>query len=580
MIPQSFVQDLLNRVDIVDVVERHVSLRKAGANYVACCPFHGEKTPSFTVSPSKQFYHCFGCGAHGTAIGFLMEYSGLNFPEAVTELAARAGMQVPEERAAPMLARSAGLHEILLEATRYYREQLKRSDKAVAYLKSRGVSGEIAASFGMGYAPAGWQNLAAVFPDYQSKALVEAGLVIQGDDGKRYDRFRDRVMFPILNQRGQVIGFGGRVLDQGEPKYLNSPETPVFEKGRELYGLYQARPVVREGGTVLVVEGYMDVVALAQHEVRYAVATLGTATTPNQVQLLFRHGEKVVFCFDGDAAGRRAAWRALENCLAQLADGKQAAFLFLPEGEDPDTYVRKAGREGFERLLKGAQPLSTFFVSELAGRVDLTSPEGRARLLQEARPLVTRVVAPAIGLLVRKRLAELAGVSLQELNSLFHIKETLGAASRPPRRVEAPDHSLYRQMLRCIIFDPELARADELVVPPEAGRDGELLVQLVDFVRNCSPVVTTAALIQRFTETPWDRQLGELERELAPLGTEFNAEADFTGALRRLEQRRREEAREREREVLSAKGLDALTPEERSRYRELVQPVGQNPVRE
>ena len=282
MIPQSFIQDLLNRLDVVDVVERYVPLKKAGANYMACCPFHNEKSPSFSVSPTKQFYHCFGCGAHGTAISFVMEYQGLGFVEAVEELARSAGMTVPHEISGEMQrpSQSTELAELMLQATRYYREQLKRAPQAIEYLKQRGLSGEIAARFGIGYAPAAWQNLAEIFPDYASKNLVQAGLVIEGENGKRYDRFRDRIMFPILNQRGTVIGFGGRVLGQGEPKYLNSPETPLFEKGQELYGLYQARKAIREAGRVLVVEGYMDVVALAQHGIEYAVATLGTATTP------------------------------------------------------------------------------------------------------------------------------------------------------------------------------------------------------------------------------------------------------------------------------------------------------------
>jgi DNA primase len=576
MIPQSFVQELLNRVDIVDVVERHVALKKAGANYVACCPFHSEKTPSFTVSHAKQFYHCFGCGAHGTAIGFLMEHNGLSFPEAVKELADRAGMQVPEERTTPAVPRVAGLHDLLLEATRYYREQLKRSDKAIAYLKGRGVTGEIAARYGLGYAPSGWQNLAGVFPDYHAKGLLESGLVIQGEEGKRYDRFRDRVMFPILNQRGQVVGFGGRVIDHGEPKYLNSPETPVFEKGRELYGLYHARQAIRESGTVVVVEGYMDVVALAQHGIGAAVATLGTATTPNHVQLLFRHADRVVFCFDGDQAGRRAAWRALENCLSQLVDGKQVGFLFLPEGEDPDTYVRKTGRDGFERMLKGAQPLSTFLMAGLADRVDLGTQEGRARLLKDARPLVGQISAPALGLLVRKRLAEMAGVTLEELNSLLQIKQVLRNAERSPRRTPPRIQTLCRRVLQCLVLNPELARAADVVVPAEAGDEGELLRQLLDFVRSSPQSVVTAAVIQHFAETPLDRQMAEIAREIAPFGPEFDSEAVFTGAMGKLAESRERDARAREINALHAKDPDLWTPEERSRYRQLVQAGNRN----
>ena len=394
MIPQSFIQDLLNRVDIVAVVERYVPLKRAGANYVACCPFHSEKTPSFTVSQTKQFYHCFGCGAHGTAVGFVMEYTGAGFIDAVKDLAQSVGLQVPEikaERPRGKTEEGDDLYAVLLKAAQYYRQQLKNAPRAIAYLKNRGLSGEIAKHFGIGYAPDGWQNLQAAFPDYSAKALLAGGLVIQGDEGKRYDRFRDRIMFPIVDQRGHIIGFGGRVLDQGEPKYLNSPETALFEKGRELYGLYQGRRAIRDAGRVIVVEGYMDVVALAQSGIGYAVATLGTATTPTHVQKLLRQTEEIVFCFDGDDAGRRAAWRALENSLEQLVDGKQLLFMFLPQGEDPDTYVRKLGKDVFEKLLGDALPLSQFMLRELSSRVALNTHEGRARLLQDAKPLVTQI---------------------------------------------------------------------------------------------------------------------------------------------------------------------------------------------
>src|SRR5579862_7714207 len=337
MIPQEFIQSLLGRVDIVDVVDRYVPLKKSGANFQACCPFHTEKTPSFTVSPTKQFYHCFGCGAHGNAIGFLMEYSGLAYPEAIRSLAETVGLQVPETRGGGFKSATdaaPGLAARMTEALSYYRAELKKSKPAIDYLKGRGVSGEIAARYGLGYAPDGWQNLEAVFPDYGTAPLKDTGLVIDSDPGesgekrsRRYDRFRHRVMFPILDARGNVIGFGGRVIGPGEPKYLNSPETPLFEKGRELYGLYQARRAIRDANQVIVVEGYMDVVALAQHGVENAVATLGTATTPVHVAKLLKMAENVVFCFDGDAAGRKAAWRALEVSLPVLADGKLVSFL-------------------------------------------------------------------------------------------------------------------------------------------------------------------------------------------------------------------------------------------------------------
>jgi DNA primase len=324
MIPNDFIQTLLARVDIVEVIDTYVPLKKAGANYAACCPFHSEKTPSFTVSPSKQFYHCFGCGAHGTAIGFLMEYAGKPFPEAVAALARDAGLEVPRDERpgeAERREETRSLAALLLDAAKFYRARLKENPAAIEYLKARGLTGTIAARFGIGYAPDAWQSLAGVFARYDDPALEAAGLVVAGDAGKRYDRFRDRIMFPIHDSRGQVIGFGGRVVGGGEPKYLNSPETPLFSKGRELYGLFLGRNAIRDAGRVVVVEGYMDVVALAQHGIDYGVATLGTATTPAHVQKLFRLTDSVVYCFDGDAAGRKAAWRALETTLPVLADG-------------------------------------------------------------------------------------------------------------------------------------------------------------------------------------------------------------------------------------------------------------------
>ena len=430
MIPQAFIQELLARVDVVDVVARHVKLRKAGANFLGLCPFHGEKSPSFTVSPSKQFYHCFGCGAHGSAIGFLMEHAGLSYVDAIRELAQSVGLQVPDEpgtgRETPR--QDPGLLEVMEAAARFYRLRLRDTPRAVEYLKGRGLSGEIAAHYGIGFAPEGWRSLQAAVVDYSARTLVDAGLVIEsGADEpepagsqpaapkKRYDRFRDRVMFPIRNPRGQVIGFGGRVLGAGEPKYLNSPETPLFSKGRELYGLYEAREALRRQNCAIVVEGYMDVVMLAQHGVRNAVATLGTATTPDHVRKLLRLVDRVVFSFDGDAAGRKAAWRALEACLPEAADTKRLEFLFLPPEHDPDSYVRAHGADGFVALLEQATPLSEFLVQSLSARVDLDLPEGRAAFLALARPLLRTLPQAALRLQLLHRVAQTGGVTPAEL---------------------------------------------------------------------------------------------------------------------------------------------------------------------
>ena len=467
MIPQDFIQSLLGRVDIVDVVDRYVKLKKAGANFSACCPFHNEKTPSFTVSPSKQFYHCFGCGAHGNAIGFLMEYSGLAYPEAIRALAETVGMPVPETRSSaprPGAAEAPGLAARMMDALAYYRAELKKSKAAVEYLKGRGLSGEIAARYGLGYAPEGWQNLEAVFSDYATAALKDTGLVIdsepEGAEGKsrRYDRFRNRVMFPILDARGNVIGFGGRVIGAGEPKYLNSPETPLFEKGRELYGLYQARRAIRDANQVIVVEGYMDVVALAQHGVENAVATLGTATTPVHVAKLLKLADNVAFCFDGDAAGRKAAWRALEISLPLLADGKAVSFLFLPAEDDPDTYVRRLGKAAFQEALAAAKPLSQFLFAELAGHVDMATEEGRARFLAQAKPLVAQIEAPALGAMLRRRLGELARLDPEEIQRLIPAKAPERRSAQPPARMaRAPARPAESKLLGRILMRPELA---------------------------------------------------------------------------------------------------------------------------
>lgn len=504
MIPKSFVQDLLNRVDIADVVDGYVPLKRAGANLVACCPFHSEKSPSFTVSPSKQFYHCFGCGAHGSAIGFLMEHVGMSFVEAVKDLAGRVGMTVPEERRVTdgrpaQEERAQDLTEVLQKAAVFYKSQLKKSDRAIAYLRGRGLTGEIAARFGLGYAPAGWQGLAEAFPDYQSPSLVEAGLVIAGDDGKRYDRFRDRVMFPIVNQRGQVIGFGGRVMDKSEPKYLNSPETPVFEKGRELYGLYQARQAIRAVGRVLVVEGYMDVVALAQYDVGYAVATLGTATSATHVQKLLRQSDEVVFCFDGDAAGRRAAWRALENSLEQLQDGKQVRFLFLPPEHDPDSFVRTEGKARFEHQLAQAVPLSAFLLNELTGRVDLRSPEGAAKFLQDFKPLVKRIGAPILALMIRKRAAELSGLHESELDRRLGLAPPAKNAASAPVRVIRRGSDPHGKLLERVLAEPTLLgdiAAAGLPAAEAPSPEARTLVRLIEESRALAAPFTVASLME------------------------------------------------------------------------------------
>ncbi len=455
MIPASFIQDLLSRVDIVEVVGRHVELRKTGANHMGLCPFHGEKSPSFSVSATKQFYHCFGCGAHGDAIRFLVEHSGMGFIDAVHDLAQQVGMPVPEgdldpaqrEREAQARAHQATLGSVLERAAEHYRGLLRASPEAIAYLKGRGLSGDVAHRFGLGYSPEGWRTLASAFPRYDDPLLVEAGLVIvsgdEGPDQKRYDRFRSRVMFPIRSVKGETIGFGGRVLDQGEPKYLNSPETPVFVKGRELYGLFEARTGLRAKGYALVVEGYMDVVALAQWGYPNAVATLGTACTGDHIQKLLRFTDSVVFSFDGDGAGRRAAGRALEAALPHATDTRQIKFLFLPSEHDPDSYIRELGPEAFEAQVKAAVPLSRQLIDHSAEGCDLATPEGRAHMLANAKPLW--LALPDGGVLKRQMAAEFASAAQLQADELLQLwggqPATRRAAPSPSRVTPAKPQS-------------------------------------------------------------------------------------------------------------------------------------------
>ncbi len=439
-IPTAFIQELIARADVVEIVGRYVQLKKAGANFMGLCPFHGEKSPSFSVSPTKQFYHCFGCGVNGNAIGFLMAHAGMGFVEAVHDLAGQYGMQVPEDDASPEeRARAAGqrqkqatLSEVLEKAGDAYRKQLRQSPGAIAYLKGRGVSGEIAREYGIGYAPAGWRSLASVFAEYDDPLLVESGLVIsaeaEGDkEASRYDRFRDRVMFPIRNVKGECIGFGGRVLGDEKPKYLNSPETPVFSKGRELYGLYEARAAFRDRGYALVTEGYMDVVALAQLGFPNAVATLGTACTPEHVQKLFRFTDSVVFSFDGDAAGRRAARKALDGALSYATDVRSIKFLFLPTEHDPDSYIREYGPDAFARFVNEATPLSRFMIEAAREGCDMASAEGRAHMTANARPLWSALPEGALKRQLLGEIGALVQLSVQELSELWKP----APASRP-----------------------------------------------------------------------------------------------------------------------------------------------------
>ena len=561
MIPRDFIDTLLARVDIVDVIDRRVPLKKAGQNYQACCPFHSEKTPSFTVSPTKQFYHCFGCGAHGSAIGFLIEYEHMGFPDAVAALAQDVGLPVPESGEPDRPRPPPALWEALELAAQFYKKQLKQTPRAIDYLKQRGLTGVIAARYGIGYAPDG-SPLKQVFPDYTADALAASGLVIDGDRG-RYDRFRDRIMFPIRNSKGQIVGFGGRVLDQGEPKYLNSPETPLFHKGSELYGLFEARAAIKAAARAIVVEGYMDVVALAQHGVDFAVAALGTATTPIHARTLLRHTDHLIFAFDGDKAGRKAAWRALENTLESLQDGKDVSFLFLPEGEDPDSYIRTHGQAAFLHLLDtDTLPLSAFLVRELSRGRKLDSQEGRAALIKDAKPLLEKIAAPLLARLIQRQIAELANLQADEFGLMGgRPSATRRTAPRPQRR---PAPSRVRSLARTLLMNPQ--RAAEVdpcwldANDPLSSRMGELMAWLCD-VGPLKP----QTLIETAKGSVLEPLVDELMTDLLDKDDSWDWNAEFDGAVKQL----RDDWQRRRWQELAARPLNSLSASERQELTEL-----------
>ncbi|MGA9162832.1 MAG: DNA primase [Thiobacillus sp.] len=563
MIPRDFIDTLLARVDIVDVIDRRVPLKKAGQNYQACCPFHSEKTPSFTVSPTKQFYHCFGCGAHGTALGFLMEYEHMGFPDAVAALAQDVGLPVPESAQQPDRPKPPpALWDALEQAAQFYKKQLKQTPRAIDYLKRRGLTGAIAARYGIGYAPDGWSPLKQVFADYTADALAASGLVIDGDN-RRYDRFRDRIMFPIKNVKGQIVGFGGRVLDQGEPKYLNSPETPLFHKGSEIYGLFEARAAIKAAGRAIVVEGYMDVVALAQHGVEFAVATLGTATTPIHARTLLRHTDRLIYAFDGDNAGRKAAWRALENTLEALQDGKEVSFLFLPEGEDPDSYIRTHGQAAFLHLLDtDTLPLSAFLVRELSRGRKLDSQEGRAALIKDAKPLLEKIAAPLLASLIQRQIAELAHLQADELG-LVGLKP--GAARRaPPRPQRRPAPSRVRSLARTLLMNPQrVSEVDACWLDaddPLSSHMGELMAWL----REVGPL-KPQTLSETAKGSPLEPLVDELMTDLLDKDDSWDWNAEFDGAVKQL----RDDWRRRRQQELSMRPLGSLSVSERQELIEL-----------
>ncbi len=573
-IPHSFVDDLIARADIVEVVGRRVTLTKAGRDYKARCPFHDEKTPSFTVSAQKGFYHCFGCGAHGTAIGFLMNYENLGFVDAVEALAEILGMEVPKNvRATRRDEAGADLYRLLSEADRIYRSALKGSRKAIDYLKKRGIDGATAARFGMGYAPDAWDTVLRALggDELRRQRLIDAGLVSRSDKGREFDKFRDRIMFPIRDARGRVLGFGGRVLGEGEPKYMNSPETPVFHKGRELYGIYEASHgpgrTVGRPDQVLVVEGYLDVASLAQHGVGPAVATLGTATTVVHMRRLTRMAQRVIFCFDGDRAGRQAAWRAMETALPHAGGNVELQFLLLPEGEDPDSLVRSEGPEAFLDLARAAAPLSEFMLGELKSRVDLSHADGRSRLVALAQPLFSTLPPGVYRDLLLKSVAEVVGLHVDALDRALEASAASGSAYAGagafPRAEPKSRDTLIRRAIRLVLNYPAICESLE-GVPDLTGTDqpgARLLRQLVELAVE-DPGITPARLLERFRDDPEGRHLGRL-LDTAPL----DAEEDAAGVLRDMLRRIANEHLKKRLEALLSR--PTLSPGERAEVGEL-----------
>jgi len=551
-IPQSFIDDLLSRVDIVEVIDEYVPLKKKGNNFTANCPFHDEKTPSFTVSQTKQFYHCFGCAAHGSAISFLMDYAHMDFVDAVRALAERVGLEIPQESGSQRIDFS-GLYGILEKVSQFYHQQLyghPRSSEILAYLKHRQLNREIVTRFEIGYAPPGWNTLLKTFgqTEVARRDMAKAGLITSKNGGEPYDRLRNRIVFPIRDGRGRVIGFGGRVLGEGEPKYLNTPETPVFHKGRELYGLYQAKQTSRVLSRILVVEGYMDVVALAQQGISYAIATLGTATTPEHLNRIYRIASEVVFCFDADVAGRKAAWRALEATLPLLRDGRLASFMFLPEGEDPDSFVRVVGRQAFEAKLAKAVSLGSFLFEHLLAQVDSSTLDGKARLVELAKPLLLRLPPGAFREVLLSHLGEISGLERASVEAQLAERKKVSAVQSktgkvmPGKPVLQRTPSLLQRIISLLLHNPRVARpAIDLNRLGTLALPGvPLLVEILELLGK-NPDISTGAIIEHFRDQESGQYLAQLAAGIPPVldeGLERELSDGFDKLLGLLEEQR------------------------------------------
>ena len=576
LIPQDFIDDLIARADIVEVVGRRVQLKKAGREFKACCPFHDEKTPSFTVSPAKGFYHCFGCGAHGTAIGFLMEYDHMSFVEAIESLAATMGVDVPRDESDRPARRYDELFSLLDTVARHWQACLKDTPEAVDYLKRRGIDGATAKRFSIGYAPEGWSNVLDKFgksPEAVER-LLATGLIIAKDNGGHYDRFRDRVIFPIRDARGRTIAFGGRTMGDGEPKYLNSPETVLFHKGRELYGLYEARQALRHIEQLIVVEGYMDAVALARHGIDFVVATLGTATTAEHLNRLFRLTDNVCFAFDGDRAGRKAAWRALENALPQIREGRQIRFMFLPDGHDPDSFVNEFGTDAFLESLDAGMALSAFLIEELSAQVDMTTVDGRARLAELARPLVGRIPPGVYRELLIESLADAVGLTAAKLEKMLASDKSGGrdVSTTPGRRTagaagpSAGQPSIVQHAVSLVVNHPAAAlRADIELLAGVSRKGVDLLQSLIETVQ-AEPNISTAGLVERYRHDEQGRYLGRLVASELPVDEDFDAAAELADCLDSLARAGR---KERVEFLIEKQKVSGLSDDEKTELRHL-----------
>ena len=566
MIPESFIQEVLNRTDVVDVIDKRVQLKKAGANFVACCPFHQEKSPSFSVSPSKQFYHCFGCGAHGSAITFLIEFEGLTFVEAVHQIASSLGLTVPNEHIADpkKIKENFGLEEAMKIANQFYQKALRASPKAIEYLKTRGLTGKVAKEFSIGFAPDGWQNLESAFKQYDDPSLEKAGLIQKNDKGKYYDRFRNRIMFPIINEKGQVIAFGGRVINpEDTPKYYNSPETPLFQKSYELYGLIHARKPIREKGYVVVVEGYMDVVALAQHDFKNVVATLGTATTIYHIKKLMRYTRDIVFCFDGDNAGQTAAWRAMMNALSAVTDNVRLKFLFLPDNHDPDSYIREYSKDAFDQLAEDALPLSEYIVRHLTLTNDLSSQDKKVRLLNDVEPILNEMTAPKLHLFLRKKIAQLVGLDMQEITNILKDTKVAQPFSKRIKLEKRTQMNPIRRFILFIVIKPALANKDDLTLFSAKESEQILAKSVIEIALENKD--NNAAVMLHLISNKIDKSiLREMEDQIVKIDGDLPIEEEVKALRNSLQKKLLSSANKTKLGELQQKSLGSLTDEEKT----------------